>query len=259
MSTFERSKFEHEPMPPEVEYYVLLDFDRCIGNTDCLQAMLEDVVAHHSFITPSDMRQARQAEEDSGGSFDTSNWVKQRLREARQHELWEDIASDFVARGMRSLDRSNSSVLMPGARQLLDHLDQRQIPYGFLTFGSADWQTTKLQAAGQAMTPQLIVDSKNKGQLLARWQQPDGKFLLPSQLSDGDRPLMARHIVFMDDKPVSFIGAPSYNTTLIHVMDPSGKIVRSQKGETPDGVFIARGLREAQTILEFDEIGVGEL
>lgn len=247
----ERSNFELEPLPPEVDCYVLLDFDRCIGNTERLQAILEDVVAHHSFITPDDMRKARQIDEAAAGSFDTASWVQQRLAEVGQHERWQEIAGDFVARSLDESRDSDNDVLMPGAYRLIEELEQRNILYGFLTFGSHDWQVTKLQAAGQANAPQLIVDKKEKGKLISSWQQ-DGKFLLPAELSPNGQPILVGHLVFLDDKPDSFIGAPvadDQSLTLIHVKDPSGRVVRSQQGVVPDGVLSVKGLGEAQASL----------
>lgn len=249
----EQSKFALDPPPPEIDYYVLLDFDRCIGNTERLQSILEEVVSRHSFITLSDMHEARRKSQATAGSFDTATWLKQRLAESGQPERWQDIADDFVASSLEESQQSDSEVLMPGAYQLIDQLKDRQIPYGFLTFGSHEWQVTKLQAAGQAKVPQLIVDRKEKGKLISSWLR-DGKFLLPGELSPVNRPTLVSHLVFLDDKPDSFIGAPTTNQNicLIHVKDPSGRVVQSQRGEVPQGVTTVVGLVAAQDKLLSD-------
>ena len=252
MNTFEQTNLDQEPQPPELDYYVLLDFDRCIGNTDQLQSILEDVVAQHGLVSSQDMKQARREVEISGGSFDTAGWVEQQLAQIGHREQWQDIAADFIDQTLNYSTGENSGVLMPGAVELIEQFDELRIPYGFLTFGSRAWQTTKLKAAGQALAPQLIVDSKNKGELLKRWQQPDGQFLLPAELSSDRRPFYVKHLVFLDDKPVSFADAPRTNTTLIHVIDPNRQQLSSQGGATPPGVYAAKGLNEAQAILELE-------
>lgn len=235
-------------LPTELDYYVLLDFDRCIANTERLQSILEEVVSRHSFIKPRDMQMARRNSQQTAGSFDTASWLKQRLDEAGQPELWQKIANDFVASSLEQNQSSDSEVLMPGARQLIDQLKARQIPYGFLTFGSYDWQVTKLRAAGQANIPQMIVDKKEKGRFISSWQQDD-KFLLPIELSMINRSTLVKHLAFLDDKPDSFIGAPpieNNNMCLIHVKDPSGSVVKSQRGNVPPGVTTVLGLAAAQ-------------
>ncbi len=249
----ERINYEREPLPPEIDYYVLLDFDRCIGNTDRLQGILEEVVTHHSFISQDDMQLARERDEKLAKSFDTASWVQARLLEAGQHEGWQDIATDFVAEALAESRKPDSDVLMPGAYQLIKYLDDKQIPYGFLTFGSHDWQVTKLRAAGQAYALQMIVDNKQKGRLLASWYQAGKGYMLPAELSPSDQPTLVKHLVFLDDKPVSFEGAPTENITLIHVVDPSGRTVPSQAGIIPEAVSVASGLTQAQAIIESQE------
>ena len=203
-----------EAEPKVAERYVLIDFDRCLGNTDALQRLLEEVVAHHSFITPDDMQQARRMVEETGGSFDTASWVRERLVEAGKHGQWNDIAVEMVDQAQQ---RGRDTFLMPGASELLDQLEQAATPHGILTYGGETWQTIKLQAAGLAFVPQMIVSTKAKGRLIASWQTPGG-FLLPPELSSDDQPLIARHLIFIDDKAVSFEGAPvCENLELLHV------------------------------------------
>lgn len=234
---------EHEHIP-DYEYFVLLDFDRCIGNTDALQGRLERIVAEGNYIDTEEMREAHDQTIVSGGSFDTVTWLRERLQQHHNENQWETIRQHFVE-GPRST--AGDSPLMPDAQELLDYFEAQGIPYGFLTYGNFEWQTMKLQAAGQASAPQLITDQKEKGKLIRSWWSDTRQaFILPAEVSPTGEPVSVGHLTFLDDKAVSFKDAPAEHTTLIQVkdVDPS-KTVPSQMGVVAEYVHSVHGLREA--------------
>ena len=76
---------------------------------------------------------------------------------------------------------------------------------GILTYGSELGQKMKIEAAaGLENIPYSITVETFKGALIAGWREEDDLYHIPVELGG----YIAKHIVFVDDKPFSFKGLP---------------------------------------------------
>src|SRR5690606_18601203 len=98
-----------------------LDFDRCLGDTDWIQPVLEEVILRETGIRPEKLHAVRAEIEAVGRTFDTIHQVHVLLEEAGSHVAWSQI------RGRLLEDAREHNLLLPHARELLDILRSRQI------------------------------------------------------------------------------------------------------------------------------------
>ncbi len=185
-------------MSVTTDTFVVLDFDRTLGDTDKLFAALGNLL----------------------GGRDTVDW--------------QVVKREFVALG------DTTDFLMPGARELLAYLRQMAIGHGILTYGGREWQEMKLAAARLSDMP-TIITSEAKGPLLKRWQQPDGRYALPPEFAMVEY-REAQHIIFVDDKPTSFDGAPTSGMTKILI----GSALSGEKVLRADTAYDALALIQQQ-------------
>ena len=185
----------------------LIDLDRCLID---IEVPYGEFVRQLKQICGSDVRQdatnLRAKIEASGGSFDpvTSLLDAGIVHETAMREVLLQTAEQVDA----------ATIFLPGAKELLAKLQARGERFAILTYGGTRWQTTKLRASGLIENedsaqniPVYITAQKQKGLLIASWQQADGNFLLPQELF-GEK-ITAHSIVLIDDKAESFIGFPS--------------------------------------------------
>ncbi len=156
------------------DVFVVLDFDRTLGDTDKLFAALGNLLGERDVVE------------------------------------WQAVTRDFIALG------EVTDFLMPGARELLEYLQQTGIGHGILTYGGREWQEMKLAAAKLLDVP-TIITSTGKGPIMKRWQQEDGTYELPPEYKAATGYQRTRHIIFLDDKPTSFEGTPTIGMTKILV------------------------------------------
>jgi len=220
----------------KVDLFYLLDFDRCLASTSKFQLLLERVVEKQTAITMAEMHQARQ---DFIGTFDLASYVRGRLTSMHQdgEERWVRIESEFVDMAL------GQDLLEPGAHQLLRALDSRELPYGIVTYGGDAWQRAKIAAAGLLYVPHLVTGQKEKGLLIADWQRENG-YQLPPQLADN---VFAQRLVFVDDKPFSFVGLPPDVRGIC--VTPIEDAMETDVSLLPKNVEVAHGLREVTRLL----------
>lgn len=180
-----------------IDRFFVLDFDRCLGDTEKLQNLFEEVAVRNSLISSTILQKDRQQTEQTGGSFDTVTYLQEKTHVTDL--AWANVAETFIR------EARQNDMLEPGARELLDFLYQNNLAYGILTYGGELWQKAKLAAARLDKTPTLITDIKQKGSIIAGWQESGG-FRIPPQLRG--EATIAKRITFIDDKPVSFEGLP---------------------------------------------------
>lgn len=191
-------------IPEIVDTFYILDLDRCLIDTDRLQRVLLQVIEKDTDIDGIRLDEARVTYEASGGSFDTAKYVTDLFEsEGRTNgrELWNDIAH------VATVAAQGEDMLLPYASELLMKLKQECEEFGILTYGGSMWQETKIIASGLADVPHIVTPIKEKGVLLTSWRRQDGSFLIPAPLGGGEV-RHARSLVFIDDKPVSFMGIP---------------------------------------------------
>lgn len=222
--------------------FFVLDFDRCIGNTDKLHEILWSVIENETGTSTGILRETKRQMDEQGYTFDTVEYI---AKEMLQHKTttWQKVRDIFVA--VAKLQ----DVLEPQATALLDMLDNRQIPYGILTYGKEAWQLTKLEAAGlvERGVPFEITHIEHKGEILSGWKRGD-EFIIPPALTRDFLPLHVRQIVFLDDKPRSFVGIPE-GVSGICVRPIAYPLLPVQQDPLPARVAEARGIYGAIKLL----------
>ena len=223
--------------------FFVLDFDRCIGDTNGIQAVLERVMLRETGIPTSALRASRTQIESTGRTFDTIRHVQALLEEAGNPVSWEHLREALIAEA-KTLD-----LLLPDTRTLLRRLQDENITYGIITYGIEEaWQLTKLELAGLLGVPHLVTRIETKGELLSGWKQPDGSFIVPPALSKDFVPKKVSQLIFLDDKAKSFWNIPE-GVRGVHVIAPGGNILPSQQGDLPPHVTDVIGISGAIQLL----------
>jgi len=225
--------------------FFILDFDRTLANTDKLHDTLERVITETTGISTDFLRAARRKVEQGGESFDTIEYVRQYLAESGADDQWLAIQQAFIR------ESEKEEMLEPHARELLALLNEKRLPYGIITYGGEAWQLAKIEATNLLDIPHLVTHIKKKGELLAGWQQEDGTFIVPPLLSKDFQQQNVKTLIFVDDKPISFVDMPD-GVIGIHVW-PTGSAPVDQTSVTLDSrVRSVRGLKEAIGLLFSD-------
>lgn len=225
-----------------VELFYVLDLDRCLANTEKLQAFLQHVIERELGILPEEMNLARREYERAGGSFDTAGYVMGVLdgKGIDGPAVWHDITRMFIQ------EAETQDMLEPYAAELLRRLRSVGARFGIVTYGSDAWQLTKLEAAGLGDIPHIVTHDQAKARLIASWQSAEG-FLLPPLLGGG-RALLAQQLVFIDDKPVSFIGLP-VGVQGVCAVSPGASWPDALLAQLPSNVSVTYGLHGAIELL----------
>lgn len=227
-----------------IETFYILDLDRCLGDTNKLQELLEEVLEQEIGFDRQAIVNARREYEESGESFDTVIAVEDILdRQGKNgRELWAHIERVFVEESKRR------DMLLPYARELLDFLQERHDYFGIVTYGGNLWQRVKMAATGLAKIPYIVTPIKEKSKLLSSWQLHDGSFSLPEALSADGFALQAKHLTFIDDKPVSFMGLPQAVKGICAIA-PGVVWPDAVLAALPKNVEIIQGLGDVRAIL----------
>jgi hypothetical protein len=220
--------------------YYVLDLDRTLADTQQLYRVLEIVLERDTTVNVHQLYEQRAAVEAQGGVFNTISYVKSLL--VNSSTSWQQVQRAFI------VEAQNSEVLEPYAAELLQILDDRQLPYGILTFGNEAWQLAKLEATGLIEVPHFVTQIKEKGRLLTGWKHSDGSFMIPPAMTRDFTPLAVDTVVFLDDKAVSFKDIPE-GVRGVFVKSPTRELLPAQKGELPPSVATAIGLDGAIELL----------
>lgn len=223
--------------------FFVLDFDRCLGDTDKIQTLLERVLREETSVSPEKLHAIRAEVESTGKTFATIHYTRMLLEKAGGDIVWERLRERLVE-AARSED-----LLLPYARELLEILRERALPHGIITYGVEEtWQLTKLELAGLLDVPHLVTHIVEKSKLLGGWKQEDGRFIVPPALNPEFKPLDVGTIIFLDDKAVSFWGLPE-GVEGVHVVAPGGNRLPAQQGEIPANVTDVTGIDGAIKLL----------
>jgi len=223
--------------------FFILDFDRCTGNTDGIQAVLEEVLEQETGISPETFHAARTRIESEGKTFDTIRHVHMLLAESDSPVTWEHIRGKLIEKAKKV------DLLLPHARELISILRERRLPHGIITYGVEEaWQLVKLEITGLLEVPHLVTHIEEKGKLLTGWKMDDGNFGIPPALNDGLVPPVVSRIIFLDDKAKSFWGIPE-GVEGVHVIAPGGNVLPAQQGEVPASVTDVVGIDGAIKLL----------
>lgn len=179
--------------------FYVLDYDRCLGNTERLYSLLlESVTSVASDFDIAAMDAERQAAEVSGSSFDGLRYIKQRLGDDQRFRA---ALRAFIARGQ---SQPPDALLEEGARDFIDYLVPLY-PFGILTFGSPVWQHAKLEACSLHTAPHSIMNHKYKIKHMKDWRDDrTGLFVLPEEFSAPTGYSHAKELILVDDKATAF-------------------------------------------------------
>jgi len=234
---------DRKPNQTIVETFYILDLDRCLVNTDRLQALLQRIIERETPIGTGTLNEVREAYEAAGGSFDTASYMKDFFDSQSEdgQELWNRIARLAIE------ESQGEDMLLPYAAELLARLRSENVAFGIVTYGGNMWQETKIAASGLGEIPHIVTPIKEKGRLLTSWKQDDGSFILPGPLGGG-RVINAKTLVFIDDKPISFMGIPD-GVKAICAITPGVTWPSSVLDALPPQVEIIQGLHDTIKLL----------
>lgn len=244
MSNLKHSKFDI------IDTFYVLDFDRCLGNTNKLDKMfLSQITERDTGINPDTVYAARLKCEQGGESFDTAAYVRNILsdRGDEGERTWSRLEQAFIQSGQQE------DMLEPSAADLLRILQDKKCRFGIVTYGGDIWQLAKMAAAGLIALPHVVTPIKEKGRLLGSWQMADGSFLIPTPLAGG-QPVIAKKLVFIDDKPVSFSDLP-VGVDAICALSPDAVWSADVLAMMPARVRVVSGLSETIELLFGHEQG----
>ena len=224
------------------DVFYVLDFDRTLGNTDKFHEVLEEIVENETGVTADELKIARAQIEGTGRTFDTVDYVRGILEQSGNTIPWHVLQNQFIAVARKR------DMLEPHAAELLTMLDDKQLPYGIITYGNETWQLAKLEAANLFDIPHIVTHIEEKSQLLQGWKHTSDTFIIPPALTRDFLPLQVHHLVFLDDKAKSFAGIPS-GVHGVHIKAPSGIVLPIQQGSLPSGVDSVIGIEGAIELL----------
>lgn len=230
----------HENAKPK-DFFVL-DLDRCLLDLNETMRRYNELVTQQYPSLGARLDRASRTAVASGDSFDTYKY--------HAAELGDRAVEELDAIFVKSVE--NSSLLNPGAKELMEHLALSEHEYGILTYGSLRWQEFKLRASRLDCVPYLVTGQKEKGSLIASWQQPGGEFIIPDQLlAHIGQSALYSSVVLVDDKPDSFIGLPPGARGYLY-KNPQYETLPSQQGEVSGAVTIIDDLRQ---VVESEQLG----
>lgn len=223
--------------------FFVLDFDRCIANTDKFHEVLMSIIQRETAtITAEELYKARSSAEQIGQSFDTIDYIRRALVASGEVKSWQKIQQLFIR------EAKTQDMLEPYAAELFRTLEKKHLLYGIITYGGEAWQLAKIEAAGLLHVPHLVTHTVEKGRLLAGWKHKSDIFTIPSALTYDFRPLEVSLIVFLDDKARSFVDIPD-GVRGVFVRSPTRELLPSQRGTLPPNVTSVQGLHGAIELL----------
>jgi beta-phosphoglucomutase-like phosphatase (HAD superfamily) len=184
----------------KMETFYVLDLDRTLFDTERAVTIMEEVVAIHDQVLARALRQRFCEYSERGESFSVRDFIVDMTDEANMQ---------FVEARYHEAAQAQD-LLLPGAKELIAFVRSRpRTRFGILTYGSPQGQAMKMRAAvGLEEVPFLVTAGRHKGEQIAQWQQADGTYRLPEELGG----VIAREMVFVDDKSFSFTGFPPDGT-----------------------------------------------
>jgi len=222
------NRFSTDEIVDEVK---LIDFDRLIGDPGKIVNDFGAYALIHAGLDSAAFTAARD-DAETQGTFDAFGYLGDVMNGDTRTRLLDEYAQQA----------DGDSLLMPGAHEFLEMLEEADDPYCLFTTptGEIEWQKAKIKATDLEDMPCWLTESFEKGTTLkSLFDKERGYFVLPV----GPRGIKTRSIVLFDDKASSFDNFPSPPSRGYHVLDPS--IARGyQKGEVPANVRHVKDLFE---------------
>lgn len=228
------------PAKPDnsIDTFYIVDFDRTLADSDKLLEVFIEVANQYVELPMAQVKKIDADIKAKGDSFDTAKYVRDSLSDAGALDEWEKLEKQFIHES-RSLN-----MLLPGANELLEHLNKHHLRHGILTYGNPLWQHLKLTASGFNHVRRIVTTNKHKGVFISSWQQEDGMFRLPQEYGGGS----VSRVVLIDDKAASFDSFPGEPSCGYQVLDTIHALP-AQLGEVPRNVTHVSSLYQVIDVL----------
>ncbi len=188
--------------------YVLLDLDRTLLNTEAVMLSYVKLIGRYDANLSNRLYWAWRQAEDMNESFDARAYLDEEVMMERSRQ----DAVDQFDQAFATASHDDEDFLNNGAAELLQGLEQRQIPHGILTYGSPTWQGLKLSVSGLGDLPHLVTQQRQKGRVITSWAAANGEIKLPTKLTKryrliGNRTLTS--VILVDDRLEALVGLPA--------------------------------------------------
>ncbi len=204
-----------------VKSLTLIDLDRTVFDTDKFHDIIKAIAYDVAGIPPEQLDSVKKEKEKQKISLHTDELLRtilteQYIADRRATDIHgptpdETLSLIFEAVMRHCLDPEvRESLLLPGAKEYIDSLNNsgavERNEVMFLTHGTGPLQMLKLICVGLDYMPRLIMDSAEKGKLVAQSRDELGNYRIVR--SDGSV-VVTRAILAIDDKAVIYIGFPT--------------------------------------------------
>jgi hypothetical protein len=226
---------EHqESLKQPVPQFVVIDFDRTMGNTNTIMSRLYGVAEAFGINTKS-IFDKQEALEKQKRSFDPLPYIKEAL--GNDKARIEAFKEQFIS-------ATDPPIMYEDVQPFLKMLHQNNIQYGVLTYGvSKEWQEWKI-AASSYTGRKLTIDHEDKGAEVGNWQTTTGVYEINDDEHDA---ILAATVCIIDDKKKAFKGLPE-NAVGFWLQRPDATD-SSRSGELPQN-------REIEVIHSLEELTV---
>ncbi|MDB5163169.1 MAG: hypothetical protein JWO54_734 [Candidatus Saccharibacteria bacterium] len=175
--------------------FQILDLDRTLLDTFKLAHTLKDIIARHDPQLAQGITEQIIKTTEERTSFFLFEYIADRIGYEKLDTYISEL--NYIAPA--------SELLLPGASERIAFAkSQPGWSVGILTYGAARDQKIKLKLAGLQMERYLITDTPKKGDILASWKLPNGKYKLPIEFGGHTVDVLTLD----DDKLIAFNGLP---------------------------------------------------
>lgn len=223
----------HEKEPRIVETFVVLDLDRTLFPTDDFVDLIYDELMKQGVPADKTGEDKSFVYSQTGTSFSLFDHMAQEFGEARMNAVMQSI-EQLVKDGTVTAEM----LLCKGTKELLEYLDQHQIPHAILTFGEQGLQDFKikltrllLNKTGEELPATVTSLHKKAAWIADAWEQDDDSkgLHVPASITGGEL-IHAKNVVVIDDK-VSNLVSDSEQVKGILVNNSSNRPVGSLSTE----------------------------
>lgn len=192
----------HETEPRHVETFAVIDLDRTLLDTSTLVDMLLLQLHDHGY----DARQVSGfidfIHSRTGSSLSLREFFESSIEDGEV--LYGTVKQELLqlAEGGELTDE----LLYAGAAELLDTLDETDVPFAILTYGDVADQDFKLSLLRMLTSRQIgelhatITTEREKARWISHTWSQDGLLHVPDDIY-GHAPIVADSVVVLDDKP----------------------------------------------------------
>jgi hypothetical protein len=210
----------------QMPFYVI-DFDRTLGsveaNTKLLVRSVNDIVGDNLLV--GEMQKTIVELSDAGLAFDAYGYLLSRT----SADTVDKVMERFEMLGQQSIENLREK----GVSEFLEWMRATERSYCIMSYGSPDWQTAKVRAAGLGDAPLIIVNSPDKVAIINSWQNSAGEYDVSVGFS---RSRQFKQIVLIDDKAKAFA---NIDTTIRGYHVAKEPLLLSQQGQvSPDVVRV---------------------